>query len=31
MLGQLMVGLKVAYDQAKQEEAGEEAGSERTP
>lgn len=31
MLGQLMVGLKVAYDQAKQEEAGEEAGGERTP
>lgn len=30
MLGQLVVGMKAAYDQAKQEEAGEEAGSERT-
>lgn len=31
MLGQLMVGLHAAYNEAKQEEAGEEAGGERTP
>lgn len=31
MLGQLMVGLKAAYDEAKQEQAAEEAEGERTP
>lgn len=31
MLGQLMVGMKAVYDQAKQQGAGEETGGERTP